>query len=51
MDKQGATLQHREVIIHNGTEYEKEYIHVQLSHFAVEQKLNNILNQQHFNKI
>lgn len=33
-------------------EYEKEYIHVQLSHFAVEQKLkHNILNRQHFSKL
>ena len=27
------------VINHNGKEYEKEYIRVQLSHFAVQQKL------------
>ena len=37
------------VIIHNGKEYEKEYIYVYLSHFAVQQKYN-ILNQLYFNK-
>ena len=49
MDKQqGTTVQHMKyiqypVIIDNGEEYEKEYIYVQLNHFAPQQK-----SAQHF---
>ena len=44
MDKQGPPVEHRvssqyPVINHNGKEYEKEYIHMKLSHFAVHLKL------------
>ena len=30
------------VIYHNGKEYEKEYIYVQLNHIAVQQKLTSL---------
>ena len=37
------------VINHNGKEYEKEYICVKPSHFAIQQRLAQIVNQLCFN--
>ena len=45
----GHYIQHP-VTNQNGKEYEKEYIYVQMSHFAVWKKLTQHCKSLHFNK-
>ena len=40
-DSTFCDIQHS-VITHNGREYEKEYIYVELSHFTVQKKLTTL---------
>ena len=57
MNKQQCpTVQHRNytqypMTNHNGKENGKQYIHVKLNHYAVQQKLTILVNQLYFNKI
>ena len=54
--QQGPTIQHRNytqypMTNHNGKENGKQYIHVKLNHYAVQQKLTILVNQLYFDKI